>query len=404
MALSNGNSIPEQRNCSESSLVGVSFNLLVIASTPDRASILQAVAIDTQKLLPTRVFSGYPNSRDLLHQLDSAEPELVLLDLADPDAAADCAAQVYLHVPYSPILGIEGVVRPDPSLFGQALSTILPYPPDVADLIKALDESILRVRSRVEPNMLAFVPSKGGSGASTIVLYTAATLAGHFSKRVLVIDGDLRSSALSIMLGREEFRSVQDVLRSAAELDRFRLDQCITHAHGFDLLLSNRTAVTPTWQHYFRLLDLVRSLYDVVLVDLPELVNPATRELLRRSRRVFTICTPEVVSLTLAERRCEELSQAGIPEDRVHILLNRWHADELKPGDIEQFLHRPIMHVFPNDYKTVRAATVEGRLIPAGTRLGKAFQEFAGQLIGSSPVKDAGLSTKLRGVFSRHSN
>ena len=403
MALVNNTSMPNEM---DPLLAGISFNLLLIASTRERASILQRFAMETQKLLPGRVFLEYPQERELIRLLDSVEPEILILDLADPAAAADCAAQVRLRLPSVPILGIAGPILPDAAMFGDVLSTVLPYPPDIGDLIKAINESILQGRSRIEPNMFAFLPAKAGSGASTIVLYAAAALAGHFQRRVLIIDADLRSSALSIMLNVEEFHSFQDLLRTAGDLDAFRLDRAITRAHSIDLLLSNRKPLSPApnWEHYFGLLELVRSRYDVVLVDLPEVVNPATRELIRRSRQVFNVCTPEVVFLKLAERRGQELSEAGLPDDRVQILLNRWHAAEVKPQEVEEFLHRPIMHVFPNDYKSVRAAMVEGRSLSLNTRLGKEIQEFAAQLIGAAPTaapaKDAHIGTKLRKLLS----
>jgi MinD-like ATPase involved in chromosome partitioning or flagellar assembly len=378
------NNVSMHQNQFEPLAAGVSFNLLLIASTRERASTLQRIAVETQKLLPAHVLPGYPRDRELGRLLDSTEPEIVMLDLADPAAAADCAAQVYLRLPSLPILGIAGPLPPDPAMFGHALTRVLAYPPDVADLVKVIDESILHGRGRIEQNMFSFLPAKAGSGASTIVLYAAAALAGHFQKRVLVIDADLRSSALSIMLNLREFHSLQEVLRSAAELDAFRLNSAVTRVHNVDMLLSSRLALSPTpnWEHYFRLLELVRSRYDVVLVDMPEVVNPATRELVRRSRVVFNVCTPEMTSLKLAERRHQELMEAGLSEDRVQILLNRWHTTEVKPQEIEAFLHLPVTHVFPNDYKSVRAAMVEGRLVPGNTRLGKDLQDFAGQLIG----------------------
>lgn len=381
---------------------GVSFHFLLIASSRQRASILQRVALETQKLLPAYVLSNYPRDREFGRLLDSTEPELIMLDLADPSAAADCAAQVYLRLPSLPIIGILGLIPPDPAMFGRALSAVLPYPPDVPDLVKAIDESILHGRGRVEQNMFAFMPAKAGSGASTIALYTAATLANHFQKRVLVIDADLRSSALSIMLNVEKFHSLQDLLRTSAELDAFQLVRSITQAHNVDLLLSSRKPLSPTpsWEHYFRLLELIRSRYDVVLVDLPEVVNPATRELVRRSKLVFNVCTPEVTYLKLAERRRQELVEAGLPENRLRILLNRWHAAEVQPQEIEEFLDRPIMHVFPNDYKTVRTAMVEGDMLSSNTRLGKDFQEFAAQLIGAAPVKEKRVGAKLRSLLS----
>ncbi|MGH7752791.1 MAG: AAA family ATPase, partial [Gemmatimonadales bacterium] len=52
-------------------------------------------------------------------------------------------------------------------------------------------------------NIVAFVPGKSGSGASTVALHAAAELARHWRQRVLLVESDAQSGALATWLAIE---------------------------------------------------------------------------------------------------------------------------------------------------------------------------------------------------------
>ena len=172
---------------------------------------------------------------------------------------------------------------------------------------------------------------------------------------------------------------------------------------GVDFLLSSRSLESspPEWAHYFRLLNFIRSRYDAILVDLPELVNPATVELVRRSRMVFPVCTPEIPSLKLTQQRCQELEHWQVEMGRVGVLLNRHEKGHPSADEIANLLARPVMKSFPNDYADVKAALGNGSPVAANTRLGRAFDEFAVQLVSGDVVKETTFAGRLKGIFSR---
>lgn len=328
-----------------------------------------------------KILDSYPGSHELTRWLTTVQPDLLLIDLADHEAALKCANTTAAHSPHTAVIGV-GERRGESSLILASIA----YPPQPEELIRAVDQAVHRVRSTVESNLLAFQPSKAGSGSSTVTLNTAMALA-RYRRRVLVVEGDLRSGVMSIMLNLSPGHSVQEVLRSRDEMDLFRIRAATVPAHGVDFLLSNRASEgrPPAWEDYFRLLEIVKSKYDDILVDLPELVNPGTREIVQRSRLVFNVCTPELLSVRLAERRCQELQNWSVPEDRIQILVNRWHKGELTSEEISKQIRLPVKHAFPNDYATVRAALTAGGPVPSNTSLGAAFDEFASDLAGILP-------------------
>ena len=114
---------------------------------------------------------------------------------------------------------------------------------------------------------------------------------------------------------------------------------------------------------------------------------------------IFPVSTPEVPALHLTMQRCEELRRMGIPEDRVGILMNRYHKADPAVGHIAGLLNQAIMKTFPNDYALVNAAISGGRPVPEDSRLGHAYSEFAGRLVEQVIVHEPTLSTRLKGMF-----
>jgi Flp pilus assembly CpaE family ATPase len=338
-----------------------------------------------------KILDSYPGSHELTRWLTTVQPDLLLIDLADHETAVKCANTTAAHSPHTAVIGV-GERRGESSL----ILASIPYPPQPEDLLKAVDQAVHRVRSTVESNLLAFQPAKAGSGSSTIALNTAMALA-RYRRRVLVLEADLRSGVMSIMLNLNPGHSIQEVLRSRDEMDLFRVRAALVPAHGVDFLLSNRASggKMPEWEDYFRLLETVKSKYDDILVDLPELVNPGTREIVQRSRMVFSVVTQELLPLKLAERRREELMNWSVPEERIQVLVNRWHKGQHTAEQISKQIGLPVKQVFPNEYTNVRSALEAGGPVPSSSPLGEAFDEFASELAGILPKQPRRSSTGL---------
>jgi pilus assembly protein CpaE len=265
----------------------------------------------------------------------------------------------------------------------------------------SVERAIQKMRSAVQENLLAFLPAKAGSGCTTIALNTAGYLAGLSGKggpgkKVLLIEGDLHSGVISVLLDSRHIWSVLDALENAGELDYSLWMKYVTQIHGVDFLLADPAKkVFSSWTNYHHLLDFAASRYDHILVDLPEVVNDATIETVRRAKSVFVVCTPELPSVALAPQRCQELQNRGIPAEKVTILINRWHKGEITAGELAELVEHPVSAVFRNDYPTVARAAKDHEFVKPGSKLGQAFAEFARTLTGE-PIAANGPLAFLR--------
>ena len=146
-----------------------------------------------------------------------------------------------------------------------------------------------------------------------------------------------------------------------------------------DLLLADLKGrgARYSWTDYYNLLRFVQKQYDFVLVDLPEVVDEATAEVVKSARWVFIVCTPEILSLKMAKQRCAELEAFEIPPENVRIVLNRWLGKSLSIQDVEGILERPIFATLPNDDANIQDAILESRLVTSETPFGEGCRALA---------------------------
>jgi pilus assembly protein CpaE len=288
------------------------------------------------------------------------------------------------------------------------ITELLVSPVTLKKFQDCVERAIHKMRGTVQENLLAFLPAKAGSGCTTIALNLAGSLADtsakdSLGKRVLLIEGDLHSGVISVLVGEKHPYCVLDALEASGQLDYSEWSKYMVKFRGLDVLLCGRPSksILPLWRNYHQLLDFAASRYDYILVDLPEVVNDATVEIVRRAKRVFVVCTPETPSLSLAPHPCEELQTRGIPAEKIRLLLNRWHKGEATAEQVQDILKFPCSAVFENDYKSVSHATGASALVNPETKLGRSFAAFARTLAGA-PDQTRGFKLSfLRGLGSK---
>ncbi len=172
------------------------FSALLVSQNAGRRQNLTSVALTTNQLMLARILEEYPSGIALTRLLHVVEPEIVLLDLAGGDAALAFAHAIRAANPALPVLGFSDT--PAPVHAGGPLDIVLTYPPTSEELSRFVGALVRRTVFRAKENLLLFLPAKAGSGASTIVWNTAAALAEQGARRVLAIEADYRSGALSL--------------------------------------------------------------------------------------------------------------------------------------------------------------------------------------------------------------
>ena len=359
------------------------FNAILFAQDPVAAQVIEQLADGSGLVAIQKTVSTFPNNYELTVLLNTHDPDLIFIDLGEWEGASATASMIHTLRPDITIIGFGGgwADRMKSMCDQVGISELLVSPVTLKDFQASVYRGIHSRRSDLLENLIAFVPAKAGCGCTTIALNIAGRLT-DLRHKVLLMEADLNSGVLSILLNVKSQRSLLDALENSSQLDYSLWSSCIVQKYNIDLLLSNRSKPFPSWGNYHHLLEFARSRYDTIVVDLPEVANDATEEILRRAKFVFVVCTPEVPPLKLAQRRCAELESRGIPANRIGIIVNRWHETDVKEADVENVLEHGVAAIFPNDYASVQEATQNCRLVNAETELGKTFLSLARLLAG----------------------
>lgn len=379
------------------------FQVITVSSSAERGHVIRHLVHATGQLLPLRELEMPLDEVIAQRVLALHHPDALIIDLEGGEESALAAYYLRKHSANVPMIGLGGTEELRASVADIGFGAMTSERPEAAELLSAVGSALHRSCGAMEEKLLSFLPAKAGGGCSTVVLNTAVALA-RLGRKVVVIEADLRSGVLTFVLDRPVKNSLQSLLSDSAAIDTFRVENCVVRAHGVDWLLSSRSldAPMPCWYDYFRLLEAIRQRYDYMLVDLPELVNVASVEFVRRSRQVFAVCTPELLSLRLCSQRIGELKHWSIPDERVSLVVNRWHTHDLQGAEIAEMIGRPVAQILPNDYRSAREAVTEGRTLDPETPLGRAITQFAYTIAGEEYTPPAAkLSDRLRAVFVR---
>ena len=364
------------------------FNALVLVEDSSAGLILGELAAESRQVSILRSLDRVPETNhEIARLLNSTEPDLVFIDLSARESALKLIDAILGHAAATAIVGLSASMSGRQGFDQAGVAAYLERPFTLEGFESSVRDAIRKVRAGVSEKLSVFLPAKAGSGSTTVALNVAGALANRLGKKTLLIEADLHSGVLSTLLNVTPSLPVVEALARAATLDYSVWTKYVVQAAGLDTLLTDRakTRPLPSWMNYHQLLRFALGRYDHVIADLPEVINEATEELVRSAHAILVVCTPEVLSLTLARHRLDELDRRRIPPERIHVILNRWHRHDMKLEQVEEFLKHKVVAALPNDYKSVNDAIVQGKPVPPESELGRNIAALAKWLAGETP-------------------
>ncbi len=361
------------------------LSAILFAQDREASQTVERLASGSGEVCIYRTMHAFPTPYELTRLLNSFTPDLVLVEL---EPLTDALTLVRAARLISPGLAVAGYRAQGPAQSVEEAAEagvleILSLPMSDEAFRQCLMRAMRRVRPEVQVNLLAFLPAKAGSGASTVAINVAGALARSWEKKVLLIDADLHSGLVSVLLKVTGEYTLAHALENAALLDGTLWRRIVSQAQGMDLLVTPKPSAPQrvSWTKYHQLLQFVGPRYETVVVDLPEVVSDATVEIVRRASKIFIVATAELPSLVLARQRARDLKAKGAPPDRIGLIVNRWQNSDVDLADIERFAEERVAVVIQNDYQGVRRAIQEGRLVGPRSELGRSFATFSKTLL-----------------------
>lgn len=339
------------------------------------------------------------SARTLLMVLQKERPDVVVLDfpVADEQALEQIEAAT-LQAPSTPVV----LVSPDQSLaflksaMRAGVRDILPAPITRGTVQRAVDyvEESKSITSRFPGTgsmVLAFVPVKGGSGATFLATNLAEALAEQH-KRVLVIDLNLYfgDAALYITTDRKPTASVVDMALQAGRLDAMLLESSVLRTQGNVHILpapelpGQLDAVTPG------ALDAIilqaRMEYDFVMLDMSRTLDPMAVKALDLADRIYMTLQLSLPAIQGVKRLATVFHGLGYAS-KLSVVVNRFDkGGVIRLEELERAANVSVKRTLPNSEAAVAASVNQGvPLIQLAPRdpVARALQEWAEEL---SPV------------------
>jgi pilus assembly protein CpaE len=260
-----------------------------------------------------RALTTYPSPEELLRTIRVRKVNLLLLcvdDLVHSEMLAKCIDDLMPGFPVITVSSREGVEVLH-KLMHLGIREHLTSPIEGSKLANAVEA--VRQRLRTHPvsvpnpaDLYTFLPAKPGVGTSTIAVSTSCALAEDLGVKTLLLDGDLAAGTIQFLLKLGPTASVIDALMHAGNLDEDLWFQMVGKWDKLEVLHAGELDPQPDIDLLGLecVLSMARAQYEVICADLGSHFDPLSIALLRDSRRIFLVTTPEVVPLHLATLRC----------------------------------------------------------------------------------------------------
>jgi pilus assembly protein CpaE len=353
-------------------------------------------------------------------KLDLGGAKVVLVDI-DPDRQDEVVALQTLAARLGggpPIVVVtkafnESVAR---RLVQIRIADFLVKPVEPIELVRACARAAQSQPSETvtEAQIYTFLPAAGGVGLTTLAIQTAMMLmrkSQRATSSTCLVDLDFQHGACTDYLDLEPRLDLDEIEPRPERLDRQLLEVMLSHhSSGLAVIAApNRPAEMRTFDPDMvtRLLDLVSSNFENVVIDMPRTWFPWTDSVLFGSNRLFIVTEMTVPGLRHAKQLVAAIGERLKGGPQPQVIVNRFEQHMFGPGlrraDIEAALGESFAGVIPNNYRLVREAIDRG--IPLDeVKSGNSVTQSLKKVLSppaaknAAPAKDTA-APKVRGLF-----
>ncbi len=235
--------------------------------------------------------------------------------------------------------------------------------------------------------LYAFMPAKPGCGGTTLATYSTAMAAQLSAEPTLLLDFDIRLGVTSFLLKAEGAHTIVDALLQSDRLDVDLWSSLVSQIKNLHLLGSGPMDFgrnVPN-ERFMELLDFAVRRYSLVAVDLPGTMEDQECETLRRAKRIYLVCTPDIGALHVARRKASWLRDLRLA-DKVSVVLNCVdRRNTLSVDDIQHIIQLPVRHLLPARAGEISRAVQKGAVLNTSSALGKQVARIAAEMATGRP-------------------
>jgi pilus assembly protein CpaE len=284
---------------------------------------------------------------------------------------------------------------------------LLFLPLDPGDATRALLK-ISETRRREEVHVgggtiVSLVSLIGGTGVTSLAANLALALRYAFDKRVAVVDLDLQTGGLSVFLNLEPERTIMTLTEGTRKLDSIQLESSLSkHASGVYLLAAPKRiedSELVTDATVGATLELMRQLFDFVIVDCGTHIDSNTVAAWERSNHLFYVLDQSIGAARCAWRFVDLVGRLGLQGVEPNFILSRFvPGHPITEDQLSHTLAKAIHTRIPRDEKVLERVQLSAQdlwQVAPNSPLAKSVEDLARRLEVGNEIPDADSSNSL---------
>ena len=260
--------------------------------------------------------------------------------------------------------------------------------------------------SRRLGSVTAVVGAKGGVGASTVALMTAAQLAQH--ARTCLVDLDVRGGDIAAMTGLSVRRSITDLVDIAVEASAREISEVMYPLPGGIALLPapdhGEMGEAMTEVATRQIISMLRYQFDHVVLDCGSRLDDVLAMALDSADRVLVVTTPDTPAVRSVRRLTEALNRLDIARGRpMSLVVNRsGRKREIQPKTAARMAAIPLAIAVPDLTSQMEMAVNSNTLLTAKLpALVKATHYIAKTILAETVGTTGSIAPEPRGEAQR---
>ncbi len=232
--------------------------------------------------------------------------------------------------------------------------------------------------------------SKGGVGTTTVAVNLAVSMLQRQTGRsVVLLDMNTLFGEIPLFLEMSPQFHWGEITKNIQRLDNTFLTKILSrHDTGVQVLASPSYLnghVRPTPKIMSHLLELMRGMFDYVIIDAGQSTDDTSLRVLELSDTLILITILSLPCLANTNKLIKSFLDLGyIAKDRIKIVLNRYLKNsEISLKDAEAGISKELFWIIPNDFTTTMSAINKGKPLPqiaSKAAITKNFAELANAL------------------------
>jgi len=209
-------------------------------------------------------------------------------------------------------------------------------------------------RLPTESKIITLFSTKGGVGKSLIAINLAVSIADKTKKKVALVDLDLMSGDIALMLDLYPKRTIVDMVKDMNGIDKDTLqDYLVHHSSGLSVLpapISPEQAEYITSNSLEKIIYILARNYDYIVIDTGPSFKEVNLTALDMSNHILFVTTLDLPSVKSSRVGLDIMKKLNYEDNKVNLILNRYskkHGISIK--DLEKTAKKSILNVIPMD-------------------------------------------------------